>query len=445
MSKQQGRVGLKTYVGISNGNRTTAVGSKRIDNTRAKTTTNPKAHSTSKPKPKQIDKQQSVDNKPDPIKMDPESKVIQLVDELMSKEVQDLSLKLPIHVPLAWRQANPEATKLLEQIARLLSKRGISKGLESKLQEVEEDLAKKQERYFRYRFLCDELKELLLAYTMSEQGKAPTLLLPEAVPLRSNAKVYEAVRRDFYAAELGQWMDDQTAKISNEQQTAHLPASALSGLTPADLANPEILSTDRLRNGKAICTEVEERLQARCLEIIQFHQPLHDVGYSVDVVGFGLEVAARVKRLEEERTRLCHFSHVTLPSLYRQYALTLHQSLQTLRCLVSEYKLERQFKQDDVYVQFLLAHARCIGLKLSVLNYQLQRDTYTPSKVAALKVIRKHLDVAVNEAVVARDRATKRLQQYEALGNDFVALVKQYTQLQRDLEHKQWALEQLSI
>jgi hypothetical protein len=69
--------------------------------------------------------------------------------------------------------------------------------------------------------------------------------------------------------------------------------------------------------------------------------------------------------------------------------------------------------------------------------------TYKPERVEALKKIRAYLDKTLARVRSDVDQSKTSLVQYEAVGEDFEAVVTEYARLRAEIEGKQWAIKEL--
>lgn len=70
-------------------------------------------------------------------------------------------------------------------------------------------------------------------------------------------------------------------------------------------------------------------------------------------------------------------------------------------------------------------------------------STYQPDTIKALRAIRRYLKTNAEETSAAIDKTRSDLQQYEAVGEDFEAVVAEYAKVRADIEGKLWALQEL--
>ena len=79
---------------------------------------------------------------------------------------------------------------------------------------------------------------------------------------------------------------------------------------------------------------------------------------------------------------------------------------------------------------------RCIELEILA-------STYKPDTVPALKRISAHLKASVAKTTQEIERTKQSLRQYEAVGEDFEAVVKEYADVRTEIKGKEWAIREL--
>ena len=81
-------------------------------------------------------------------------------------------------------------------------------------------------------------------------------------------------------------------------------------------------------------------------------------------------------------------------------------------------------------------HFRCIELEILA-------STYKPDTVPALKRISSHLKTSVASVSKEIERTKLSLRQYEAVGEDFEQVVKEYADVKTEIRGKEWAIKEL--
>ncbi|XP_041095135.1 HAUS augmin-like complex subunit 4 [Polyodon spathula] len=90
------------------------------------------------------------------------------------------------------------------------------------------------------------------------------------------------------------------------------------------------------------------------------------------------------------------------------------------------------------------AKCQIIILKIRMEMLQVQLDTYTPKKIAVRRTVRDTVESALKSEQVERQSSERMLSSFEILGQDFEALVKEYSRLRREIKNKKWALQEFS-
>jgi len=95
-------------------------------------------------------------------------------------------------------------------------------------------------------------------------------------------------------------------------------------------------------------------------------------------------------------------------------------------------------------VRKLASSVEAILLKLEVTRLEILQATYPRDTVSALTALRARLEKEMRVAKEELGRVRASLAQYQRCGPEMTDLVKQFTQLQLQLEGKQWALRELT-
>ena len=83
-----------------------------------------------------------------------------------------------------------------------------------------------------------------------------------------------------------------------------------------------------------------------------------------------------------------------------------------------------------------LVNFRCLELEILL-------STYSGSSVQALKKIRSHLKASITAAEADIERTRASLVQYEAVGEEFGSVVKDYAKVKEEIKGTRWALKEL--
>merc|ERR1712226_178792 len=92
---------------------------------------------------------------------------------------------------------------------------------------------------------------------------------------------------------------------------------------------------------------------------------------------------------------------------------------------------------------YLGAKAEALVLKLKCLELEILNATYTNDSVAAIRIIRSRLTKLLEESEEELVTLRSTLSQYQAAGPDFAPIVLEYARLQKEIEGKRWALNEL--
>ena len=92
--------------------------------------------------------------------------------------------------------------------------------------------------------------------------------------------------------------------------------------------------------------------------------------------------------------------------------------------------------------QLILLHFEIVGIR-RCLELEILASTYKPETVQALKKIRTYLDKNLARVRAEVDQSKTSLMQYEAVGEEFDAIVSEYAKIKAEIEGKKWAIKEL--
>ncbi|KAG2469684.1 HAUS4 protein, partial [Polypterus senegalus] len=118
--------------------------------------------------------------------------------------------------------------------------------------------------------------------------------------------------------------------------------------------------------------------------------------------------------------------------------------LNILQTLILVHRLQTQNELDRKKTQYLEAKCQIMILKIRMEMVKLQMDIYTPKKIAVHRTIRNTLESALMSEKMEHESLERKLSSFEILGQDFEALVKEYSTLRQSIENKKWALQEFS-
>ena len=139
------------------------------------------------------------------------------------------------------------------------------------------------------------------------------------------------------------------------------------------------------------------------------------------------------------------------------------KSFEQLETLAKKHRMGDQAKIDTTNAKHLAVKCKTLVLKvrsveLTALDILLQIEivgirrcleleilasTYKPETVQALKKIRTYLDKNLARVRAEVDQSKTSLMQYEAVGEEFDAIVSEYAKIKAEIEGKKWAIKEL--
>lgn len=367
-------------------------------------------------------------------------------------------MPLPIYVSQDLRMANPRFNELLERLNAIIAPMGERKALKESYEKAEAALRVERERHLRVGALYTEAKDIIATRRLQSRAKGSSSL-PGATP-----KVYDSMHNVILAAEVTHSLvlepPTATAPGGDKPTTPHRgeasgkPCVTLLGLKKEDIElaiaskAPSKFAEERQELYQYIIAELDERLRRKVQEIAEFNDPLgspQTLAKSNKKSPPIAEVIAKKKeQLLAERKQL-DVDGLTAALSFAEYCQVLDKTFQVVSEILRDFKLSQQFNQDQVYSKWLQANCQHLINRLQLLQSQVLRDTYTPSKVAALTKVRQHLECAIEETMAQHEEAVEQIQRYERAGAGFDGLVREYASLLEELAQKKWTIERIKV
>jgi hypothetical protein len=224
---------------------------------------------------------------------------------------------------------------------------------------------------------------------------------------------------------------------------------ALLGLTSDELLRRRPAAASSVAHLQAaLLPEVEPLLRTKTQRVCEYAAPctraVGTVTRSASATPTALapsDVLAAVAALRRRRdaARAAAACADASVSEYWQLYGAVAQTLEVATVALRSHKHQSTYAFMRLSGRWLTKRCEALGLKLSVLQSQVLRDTYTPDTLAALRALRGHLVEAREQATAALHEATHRVEQYETV-DGLRGLAHAYAQLQEQIRNKQWAL-----
>ncbi|XP_070576012.1 HAUS augmin-like complex subunit 4 isoform X2 [Ptychodera flava] len=339
-------------------------------------------------------------------------------------------MSLPTHVTSYDVDNNPEFIKLLTSLSQHLMDTGVSKEIERDRRQAEETLKQEKLAYLQLHLLHLELQEFIMDYEIK---------CHDITPSTDTKQFYEAVKQCLYSAEVCDYLDYNLASTSEDSTT-------LLGLKKEDVLrnNPHRKRLHSIE--QQLIPKIEERLRKKCETLVTYHQPQKSESTSELSFAKAFQLPSVLERecnvLKEEKKQLRH-DKAKRDKKFWQYYQALIEWSNLLTQVIKEHRLKSKAYEDSVTTDWLSARCQATCLKIRCVEADVLCDTYTKESVEALKQIKHHVNHTIRDCESELGRLSQALQSYESLGMGFKEVVKQYGQLQEEIENKKWALTEL--
>ncbi|XP_072024848.1 HAUS augmin-like complex subunit 4 [Amphiura filiformis] len=343
-----------------------------------------------------------------------------------------VNMSVPVHLTAKDTERYPEMVKLLTSLSQHVTEDGISTQVQAEKQQAEEAMRKDKADYFQYHILHHELQELLIDHDISCE---------EMVPSSQAMQFYTAVKKCLYTAEACDYLHPIPGKEEGQ------PPVTLLDLTKEKMNRANVHARGLQALQQQLIPRLEERLRKKCEELEAFHHPPNSTEGSDDLAFARATrlpdlLQSECTELVEKKTKL-RLDRAKRDKQFWHYYQALMECLEVLEKLINRHRLGLQADSDSITSDWLSARCHALCLKIKVFEAKLLCETYTPDVVSALKQIRHHLNLAIQEREKDVSRLQRALQAYESVGMGFDALVKEYEQLQGAIDNKKWALTEL--
>ncbi|CAL1540088.1 unnamed protein product [Lymnaea stagnalis] len=324
----------------------------------------------------------------------------------------------------------PKFSSLLLQLIEKLALNGASQYMEKKL-----DLAKRNLHQARYSWLMNhnsyhELNELLT--DLEVRGQEGTLSADE--------KKFQVIFRKTLAYnEIGDYLHFPSS-LNSKSTLFGLTASDIERLNPVKSFLPEFQ--------QIVLPMLEERLRKKVADLYAFYDPIRSQESGSDHL-LSAKAASLPDLIEQRKQTLVQEARglkadrAMRDRQFWSYYQKLLESLSVLDTMINDFKLGHQAEIDDAKVEFLTARCEGLCLKVRLTHQRVLCDTYTADAVKALKKIGDHLHAAIKQMEAELTATSHSLQTYHAVGPEFRKVVQEYTRLKKDIEIRQWGLQEL--
>ncbi|KAF6027954.1 HAUS4 [Bugula neritina] len=193
---------------------------------------------------------------------------------------------------------------------------------------------------------------------------------------------------------------------------------------------------------------VQERIRKKLLDLSQFYQPssvtagtnlLHAKASQLCAVV--LKDIDTLKKNKEEIENLKRQKQSQLQQLQQEYS----QTMQLLETILAKYKLSSLHEYETGNVKRLAAKGDTLAAKIAFVEKELLANTYTPEMIKELTRIRSQLDSQLAKTQEALINAETGIQACVNLGPEFKQIAIEYSQLKKDIEARNWALQELQL
>ncbi|XP_058861497.1 HAUS augmin-like complex subunit 4 isoform X2 [Acipenser ruthenus] len=325
---------------------------------------------------------------------------------------------------------NPQFSKLLSALCQHMDETGLTIQLKKKLQKAEREVQLQKLSWLRSESLFRLIQEMIQEYHIRKQ---------DSQLLHEDCKLYETLEQCLLVTQCVRELDPSSTTAEDKPQ--------LLGLSKQNVLNRMPPDQDAKRMRQRLVREFEDRLKRKCFTILSYYQPDWE-GESEGLKTLKLSrlpesLENESKRLESQRAK----ERESAILLHRQthcYLSELLGCIQILQSLILDHRLRAQNDLDRKKTEYMEAKCQIIILKIRMEMLQVQLDTYTPKKIAVHRTIRDTLESALKSEQVERQSSQRMLSSFEILGQDFEAVVKEYSRLQQEIKNKKWALQEFS-
>nr|XP_023666834.1 HAUS augmin-like complex subunit 4 [Paramormyrops kingsleyae] len=325
---------------------------------------------------------------------------------------------------------NPLFCNLLVALSNHVDHTGLTVALKKDLEKTDRDLQAQRLSWLQSESLYRLLQEMIQDHCVRKHRSGTS---------SEDDKFYDTLERCLLVAQCVRQLDPSSSTTQDQPLLLGLSAQHVLDLMP-----PE---QDVRRMKQRLLMELEGHLKKKCFNILAYYQP----DWEDESEGLKNSKLSRLpENLESESKRadaLKEKARDSAAQLQRQthcYLSEVMGCIQILQSLILDYRLKAQRELDRKKVEYLEAKCQIVCCKIRAEMLRLQVDTYTTEKISAHRVIRNKLDTELKAIRAEKQTAESTLSSFEILGQEFEALVEQYSQLRLEIENKRWALKEFS-
>jgi len=340
--------------------------------------------------------------------------------------VANLENKLPVKISKEIEVNSPQFLQLLSKVAEKLDKSGRTQKTQRKLDGCKEKTEMSRRKYLETSIRLEILNEVIFRSEIS------SLTLPGA---SHETALVNKLKENLTIAEVSCMLD--LGQINGTKVTTL-------GLDPLD---PRLKPRVDLQFGAQILPLVEDVLFDKCLSVLCLVDPDVDPSASrrslhPQIVRLADRVSDLVCTVERSGKEMVDFC-TEWNTCYQQQCQVAQQIVEKLTVLIKSYYCGSKAKSNLILVKYLSAKSEALVLKLRCLELEVLNATYTRESVVALRKIRNRLTEQSKESQSELLNLRSTLDQYHQCGPEFSDLVREYARLQKDIEGKKWALNEL--
>ncbi len=249
--------------------------------------------------------------------------------------------------------------------------------------------------------------------------------------------------KNYYRAQLPDYL--HLPKAAGGDETGEGPT--LLSLKPEDVATSPL--TPHARD--FLNQKLEETLLEQCLQLLVQLKGTDGDGEEESASGLGrkydrvshLPDMVRAEREAVEANREAKKANASRLRTEWKDVEVLLKSFDQLMTIAKRYKMGDLARADELNSAYLVTRCETLNLKLKCLEMEVVGSTYKPERIKALRKISAHLEKTLRDVNELIAKSRTELAQFEAVDEDFSAVVREYTQLKADIEGKLWALKEL--
>ncbi|KAG7476411.1 hypothetical protein MATL_G00082590 [Megalops atlanticus] len=325
---------------------------------------------------------------------------------------------------------NPLFCRLLASLSQHVDQTGLALPLKRELEKAERELQTQRLGWLRSESLYQLLREMIQDHCVRKHHSS--------TPAEDD-KFYETLEQCLLVAQCVRQLDPSSTTAQEQPPFLGLSAQHVLGLMPPQ--------QDVQSMKQRLLTELEKRLKEKCFNILTYYQPEWEQDSeslkAVKLSRLPESLESESKRAERLREK-CRESAALLQRQTHCYLSELMGCVQILQSLILDHRLKTQKELDTKKVEYLEAKCQIIICKIRVEMLELQLDTYTPETIAAHRKIRVKLDSQLSAVRAEKHSAESMLSSFQILGQDFEALVEEYSRLRQEIDNKSWALKEFS-